>query len=165
MCHDSTIAGHPGQQKTRELVSRDYFWYKMTEDVNKYVNGCRKCQQTKIFPTKPQGELYPNKIPTKPFQIISVDFITDLPPSQGHDAMMIVVDRLSKRVYSIPCHKTITSEGSARLFKDTVWRHEEFPETVLRDQGPQFISAFTRELYKLLGIMQNLSTAAHPQTD
>jgi hypothetical protein len=59
--------------------------------------------------------------------------------------MMIVVDRLSKRVYSIPCHKTITSEGSARLFKDTVWRHEGFPETVLSDRGPQFVSEFTRE--------------------
>ena len=163
--HDSPIAGHPGQQKTRELISRDFFWYKMTEDVNKYVNGCRKCQQTKIFPAKPQGELYPNKIPTKPFQIISVDFLTDLPPSQGYDAMMIVVDLHSKRVYTIPCHKTITSEGSARLFKDTVWRYEGFPETVLSDRGPQFVSEFMRELYKSLGITQNLSTAVHPQTD
>ena len=79
--------------------------------------------------------------------------------------MMIVVDRHSKRVYAIPCHKTITSEGSARLFKDTVWRYEGFPETVFSDRGPQFVSGFMCELYKLLGITQNLSTAAHPQTD
>lgn len=45
MLHDSPIAGHPGQQKTRELISRDFFWYKMTEDVNKYVNGRIKSQQ------------------------------------------------------------------------------------------------------------------------
>ena len=46
-----------------------------------------------------------------------------------------------------------------------MWRYEGFPETVLSDRGPQFVSEFTRELYKLLGITQNLSTAAHPQTD
>ena len=165
MFHDTPIAGHPGQQKTRELISQDFFWYKMTEDVNKYVNGYRKCQQTKIFPAKPQGERYPNKIPTKSFQIISVDFLTDLPPSQGYDAMVIVMDRHSKRVYTVSCHKTITSEGSARLFKHTVWSYGGFPEAVLSDRGLQFVSEFTRELYKLLGITQNLSTAAHPQTD
>jgi Integrase zinc binding domain/Integrase core domain len=165
MVHDSTIGGHPGQQKTRELISRDSFWYKMTEDVNQFVNGCRKCQQTKIFPAKPQGELYPNLIPDKPFQVISVDFLTDLPSSQGYDSIMIVVDRSSKRVYSVPCNKTITSEGAARLFKDTVWRYKGLPETVISDRGPQFTLEFTRELYKLLGIKQNLSTAAHAQTD
>jgi hypothetical protein len=165
LAHDSPVMGHPGQQKTREIISRDFFWYKMTADINKYVKGCRKCQQTKIFPEKPQGELHPNEIPSKPFQIVSVDFLTDLPPSQGYDSIMIVVDRFSKRIYTTPCNKTINSEGTARLFKDVVWRYEGLPETVISDRGPQFVSEFTRELYKLLGIKQNLSTAAHAQTD
>jgi hypothetical protein len=165
LAHDLPVMGHPGQQKTHEIISRDFFWYKMTADINKYVKGCRKCQQTKIFPEKPQGELHPNEIPSKPFQIVSVDFLTDLPPSQGYDSIMIVVDRFSKRIYTTPCNKTINSEGTARLFKDVVWRYEGLPETVISDRGPQFVSEFTRELYKLLGIKQNLSTAAHAQTD
>lgn len=165
LAHDLPVAGHPGQQKTREIISRDFFWYKMTEDINKYVRGCRKCQQTKIFPAKPQGELHPNEIPHKPFQIISVDFLTDLPSSQGYDSIMIVVDRFSKRVYTAPCNKTINSEGTARLFKDVVWRYEGLPETTISDRGPQFVSEFTKELYKLLGIKQNLSSAVHAQTD
>jgi hypothetical protein len=165
LAHDLPVTGHPGQQKTREIISRDFFWYKLTDDVNKYVKGCRKCQQTKVFPAKPQGELHPNEIPHKPFQIISVDFLTDLPASQGYDSIMIVVDRFSKRVYTAPCNKALNSEGTARLFKDVVWRYEGLPETVISDRGPQFVSEFTRELYKLLGIRQNLSTAAHAQTD
>jgi transposase InsO family protein len=98
----------------------------------------------------------------KPFQIVSVNFLTDLPPLK---AIMIVVDRFSKRIYTAPCNKTINSEGTARLFKDVAWRYEGLPETVISDHGPQFVSEFTRELYKLLGIKQNLSTAAHAQTD
>lgn len=137
----------------------------MTEYINKYVNGCRKCQTTKIFPQRPQGALAPNAIPTHLFQVISVDFITGLPDSLGYDAIMLVVDRFSKRIYAIPCTKEIDSEGTARLFRDNVWRHKGLAQTVISDRGGQFASEFTRELYKLLGISRNVSTAHHPQTD
>lgn len=163
--HDTITAGHPGRAKTKELITRDYWWPKMMEQIHKYVDGCRKCQQTKIFPQKPQGELNPNAIPTHPFHTITVDFVTDLPQSQGHDSIMNVVCRHSKRLYSIACNKAIDSKGTARLFQDHIWWHEGLPKIVISDRGPQFASEFTCELYKLVGIKQNLLTAYHPQTD
>lgn len=77
--HDSTIAGHLGRNKTKKLILKNYWWSKLTDYVNKYVDSCRKCQQTKIFPQKPRGFLSLNTIPEYPFQIISTDFITGLP--------------------------------------------------------------------------------------
>jgi hypothetical protein len=47
----------------------------------------------------------------------------------------------------------------------TVWKHHGTPRVVVSDRGPQFVAAFTRELYKLLGIKLAMSTAYHPQTD
>lgn len=64
MNHDLCIAGHPGRSKTRELIGRNYWWPKLTEYVNRYVDGCHKCQTTKVFPRKPQGLLSPNAIPS-----------------------------------------------------------------------------------------------------
>jgi hypothetical protein len=53
----------------------------------------------------------------------------------------------------------------AQIFRDTVWRDFGLPEVVISDRGSQFVSKFTRDLYWLLGIKMNPSTAYHPQTD
>jgi len=45
-----------------------------------------------------------------------MDFIVELPLSSGHDAVMTVVDLVSKQAHFIPMHTTVTAEGTARLF-------------------------------------------------
>jgi hypothetical protein len=62
-------------------------------------------------------------------------------------------------------HTTINAEGTALLFHKEVWKHHGTPRVVVSDRGPQFVTAFTRELYKLLGIKLAMSTAYHPQMD
>ena len=59
----------------------------------------------------------------------------------------------------------MTLEGVARIFRDTVWRDFGLPEVVISDRGSQFVSNFTKDLYWLLGIKMNPSTAYYPQTD
>jgi hypothetical protein len=107
----------------------------------------------------------PNRVPDYPWQVVTTDLITDLPPSQGYDSIWVVVDHLTKRVHAAPTTKAIDSLGLARLFRDHVWRHHGLPEEVISDRGPQFASNFTKDLNRLLGIKTKLSTAYHPQTD
>jgi len=94
-----------------------------------------------------------------------VDFVVELPLSSGHDAVMTVVDSVSKRAHFILIHTTVTAEGVARLFLHQVWKLHGLPKYVVSDRGPQFVTHFTRELYRLLGIKLASSTAWHPQTD
>jgi hypothetical protein len=114
---------------------------------------------------RPIGELHPSETPDAPWEVISVDFIVELPESHGYDAIMCVVDSLTKRAHFIPTHTTLNAEGTALLFLKEVWKHHGTPRVVVSDRGPQFIAAFTRELYKLLGIKLAMLTAYHPQTD
>ena len=97
--------------------------------------------------------------------MLSVDFVVELPLSSGHNAVMTVVDSVSKRAYFIPMHTTVTVEGAARLFLHQVWKLHGLPKCIISDCGPQFIAHFTKELYRLLGIKLASSTAWHPQTD
>jgi len=163
--HDLPVSGHPGQFKMAELILQTYWWPRIHADVTHYVSGCEKCQRTKTFPAKPFGLLSPNPIPEHNWQFISVDLITQLPMSKGRDAILVVVDRLSKMIRLALTNGELSSEGLARLYRDKVWQDFGVPEWVISDQGSQFASNFMRDLNRLLGIKANLSTAYHPQTD
>jgi transposase InsO family protein len=163
--HDSKVAGHPGRWKTLELVARSYWWPQMSRYIGTYCRTCDLCLRTKKDRRAPLGELQPMPVPTTPWQMVSVDFITELPEAHGFDAIMVVVDVLGKRSHMIPTHTTITAIGSARLYLTHVWKLHGLPETMLSDRGPQFVAEFMRELYRLLDIRMALSTAYHPQTD
>lgn len=123
------------------------------------------CLDFLLEPIYAAGKLVPTQIPEDIWDIITMDLITGLPESQGYNAIMVVVDRLSKLLHVIPTRDTVTSEGVARLFRDFVWKQHGLPKQVISDRGPQFISRFMKELNSLLGIKTAASTAYHPQTD
>ena len=163
--HDAPIAGHPGRWKTLELVTRNYWWPGVSQYISRYVRGCDKCNRTKTFPVAPIGRLAPNEIPSRRWQVVTTDLIPGLPESHGFNAIWVAVDRLTKRIHVAPTTTEVDSVGIARLFRDHVWRNHGLPDQIISDRGPQFVSGFTRELNRLLGIRTSLSTAFHPQSD
>jgi hypothetical protein len=163
--HNTRITGHAGHFKTLELVSHNYWWPQMSRYIGIYVKHSDLCNRTKVQRRRPIGELHPSETPEAPWDTISVDFIVELPESHGYDTIMCVVDSLTKHMHFIPMHTTINVEGMALLFLKEVWKHHGTPQVVVSDRGPQFVTAFMRELYKLLGIKLALSTAYHPQTN
>ena len=70
-------------------------------------------RETKMPRHHPYGLLEPLPIPSKPWQSISLDFITDLPDSKGFNVILIVVDQYAKMAHSVPCTKEITCEEIA----------------------------------------------------
>ena len=90
----------------------------------------------------------------------------DLPRTKkGHTALMVVVDRLSKRVVLIATKTEVTAIEAARLFFDNVVRHHGLPDSIVSDRDPRFTSRFWEGLFDLLGTKLARSTAQHPQTD
>jgi len=134
----------------------------MSRYIRQYVSTCDLCLRTKPIRQAPVGELHPLQIPGSRWDMLSVDFVVELPLSFGHDAVMTVVDSVSKWAHFILMHTTVTAEGTARLFLHQVWKLHGLPKCVVSDRGPQFVARFTRELYCLLGIKLASSTAWHP---
>ena len=104
---------------------------------------------------------------SRPFVQISMDLMTDLPPSKdGYDTLLVVLDHgLSKGAVLIPTVKTVTTTGMAELLKDNVFQHYRLPETLISDRDPHFTSTVFQEWLKLLGIKSAMSTTYHPQMD
>jgi hypothetical protein len=165
--HEAPTSGHPGQYKTLMLLMKDYYWPGMGDMTKKFVSGCATCQRMKpdTHPTVP-GITPIRSSATRPFEQISMDFITDLPESQGYDSILVVVDQgLTKGVIFTPCHKTIDALGTADLYLNHVYKRFGLPAVMISDRGPQFAAKAFQELRKALGIDHRMSTAYHPQTD
>ncbi|ESK85478.1 pro-pol protein [Moniliophthora roreri MCA 2997] len=116
--HEGQPFGHPGQFRTLDLVQRDYWWPGMAKFIKSFVDGCTVCQQMKIntHPTKVGLQPIESTPNTTPFQIITMDLITDLPESDGFDTIMVVVDHLSsKGAIFIPCTKKLDASQAAEL--------------------------------------------------
>ena len=69
----------------------------MKTDILEYCKACDICQKTKFMNFNKYGYLIPNPIPSRPYQLIAMDFIVNLPWSNGFNAIFVVVDRLSKQ--------------------------------------------------------------------
>ena len=164
-CHDRPLAGHFGVAKTLELISRTYWWPQQWKLVKDFVKTCDTCSRSKTARHRPYGLLRPLPIPARPWSSISMDFITDLPPSQGYDSILVVVDRFTKMAHFIPCSKAISGPKTADLILANVVRLHGLPDDITSDRGAPFISHFWKRLFHILGTTTKLSTAFHPQTD
>lgn len=148
-------------------------WTNMKFTLEQYVRNCHECARSHPPRDKTPGFLKPLPIPDRPFQHLTMDFMSypvnakgDIrKDSQGYDTVFVVMDRLSKKSISISCYKTCNSQDLAQLFLTHVWRHQGFPESIVSDRGPQFLSAFWDEVCKVVGTKIKLSTAFHSQTD
>src|SRR5277367_4340658 len=94
-----------------------------------------------------------------------MDFIVELLPSEGYNAIFVCVDRLTKMAHFIPCTSNVTVEQVAQLHCRHVSKHHGLPVDVVSDRGPQFVSHLTRQLLKRLDIHGNRSTVYHIQSD
>jgi len=94
--HDTMWAGQPGQKRTLSLLESSYYWPRMRDDIEVYVCTCLVCQQDKVETKAPGGLLEPLPIAEKPWDSVTMDFITCLPNSEGFGTIMVVVDRFSK---------------------------------------------------------------------
>ena len=85
------------------------------------MKSCPVCQVMKSNHRKKVGPLQHISIPTKKWEQITTDLVTDLPPSAGYIAIAVFVDRLTKMVHFAPCTKEISAEQYAQLFVDNVF--------------------------------------------
>ena len=90
------MAGHYGVARKPALIGQYFQWPGLATAVESYVRSCDACQRNKVVRHAPFGLLSPLLIPFRLWLSVSLDWITDLPPSHYYDAILVVVDRLTK---------------------------------------------------------------------
>jgi hypothetical protein len=149
-----------------EQVKRRFYWPGMDKMIAEYVTTCDACQRNKPSQQAKMGPMQALPIPTRPWQQVSMDLITQLPrSSDGNDAIVVFVDKLTKMVHYAATTTTVTAPQLASLFLDRVFRLHGLPDSILSDRDPRFTAHFWKSFWKQLGTTLTMSTAYHPQTD
>ncbi|GJP42147.1 hypothetical protein CLOM_g1744 [Closterium sp. NIES-68] len=106
----------------------------------------------------------PLEPPQRPWQHVTMDFITGLlTGSSDNDAVLVVVDRLTKMTHFAPCRTTITAEETVRLFISIVVRLHVIPAAIISDRDPKFTSKFWQDAWARYGTHLQFSILIIPK--
>ncbi|KAL5815789.1 hypothetical protein ACOSQ3_024167 [Xanthoceras sorbifolium] len=147
--HSSSYAMHPGSTKMYRDLKTQYWWSGMKKDVIEFVNRCLTCQQVKAEHQVPSGLLQPIAIPEW----------------NKHDAIWVIVDRLTKSAHFLPVRTDYSLDRLAELYIREIVRLHGVPVSIISDRDPRFTSRFWKKFQEALGTRLSFSTAFHPQTD
>ena len=131
--YDHPIAGHPSIKRTCDLIMSKYYWPVPQKDIETYVKGCNTCQKVKAKNSATTTPLYPNEIPSSPWEIIFVDLISPLPQSKGKNAIFVVIDQFLKMIHLFPVMDTIMSKGVAIIFHNSIFKLHGTLQKVISD--------------------------------
>ena len=164
--HCSRFAVHPGGMKMYQDLRLQYYWSGMKRHVGDFVRRCLTCQQVKAEHQKATGLLQPLEVAEWKWEHVTMDFVTHLPRTQQkHDAVWVIVDRLTKLAHFLTLRMTFALERFYQLYILEIVRLHGVPVSIVSDRDPRFTTQFWKIFQKAMGTRLMMSTAFHPQTD
>jgi hypothetical protein len=145
--HRAIYCVHPGVKKMYENMRKLFFWVGMKHDVVHFVAKCLECQQVKADHHHSTGLLQPHDVPMSKWEVISMDFVVRfLLTYHRHNAILLIVDKLTKSAHFILVRDTYDVTDVAHVFVSEVIRLHVIPKKIISDRDSRFTSRFWTSL-------------------
>ncbi|GJV12387.1 putative reverse transcriptase domain-containing protein [Tanacetum coccineum] len=146
--HKTRYSMYPRADKMYYDLRDMYWWSGMKKEIAIYVSKCLTCEKVKAEHQRPSGLLQLPKIPEWKWEKIAMDFITKLPrSSSGHDAIWVIVDRLTKSAHFLAIREDYSMEKLARLHIDEIFTRHGVPTSTISDRDGRFTSSYHSSIY------------------
>lgn len=151
--HAQPIAGHMGIFKTYRRLALRYYWPGMYQDVVKFIGNCDKCLSYKAQNHAVLGEMGRPKDCCRPFQMLSIDLMGPLPiiTKKQNNYILVITCCFSKFTLIFPIRRA-TSDIITKIMEESVFLVHGIPQTILMDNGPQFIGKVADTMFKKYSI-------------
>lgn len=165
LIHDAPTSGHLGISKTFDRLLAVYHWPNAWVDVAEYVKGCEVCQRMKQRSGSAPGLHQPAEVTPKA-HTIAIDFMGPITrTTRGKDAILVIVDCFTKRVFLEPVSTNIDAGKTADIIINRVVRHQGLPRAIRSDRDSRFTSDVWQQIWSRMGTSLNLTTAHHHQSN
>nr|GEW18151.1 retrotransposable element Tf2 [Tanacetum cinerariifolium] len=148
--HATSTADHSGLQPTLRRLSASIYLSKMKETVTEFIRCCLTCQQIMCPKHKPYGLVQPLPTPNQVWGDLKMDFITQLPSSNGMTTICMIVEILTRVAHFIALSPNYTAVTLGVTFLQNVYFLYGLPNSIVSDRDPLFLSRFWQELFKQL---------------
>lgn len=156
--HDQNL--HIGYIKCVEKIKRKFYWPRMSGDIKKYIANCELCKENKHSTVSTAPEMGKQRISSRPFQIICMDYIQSLPRSkQGNAHLLVVMDLFSKYCLLAPVKK-ISTVSLCKILEEQWFRKFSTPQIVITDNATTFLSKDFHNLLEKYDV-QHWANARH----
>ncbi len=166
--YDLLINDYSDMNRTLNLLRRSYCWSKMRTTIKRYIQNCYVCRRSKALRDRINELLKSLLILEQQWQNISLNFIINLLESDESNAILTVIDRLSKKWHYISCwsnDEETFAEQTVKLLLIWVFRTHELSRSIMFDRDLQFISIIWKSLCLRLNIKVKLFINYHSQID
>jgi hypothetical protein len=166
--HNQFAIDHSKINKTIRLLKRNHHWSRMIRDVKQYVRNFHICRRVKATRNKYHELLNSLSILDRSWIDIILDFVTRLFNSRNYNAVLMIIDHLSKMHHYILCtidENETTIEKTIKLFIQHVWKLHELSITMIFDKESLFISLVWDTICKMFKIKTKLFTTFHSKTN
>ncbi len=151
LVHTALSSGHPGINATLQLLQNRFWWPTLRKDTISHINRCQVCNTQKPSRHLPAGLLHPLPIPERPWSHIAIDFITDLPNSDGHSTILTVGGSIFESLAaSSHCPNCLRLWRPLNSCVTRYFVTMACPKTSWLDRGPQFTSRLWSAFFKAL---------------
>ena len=163
--HEPPIGGHLGMNRTLDRLKLYTSWSGMKQDIEDYIRKCDVCQKNKITQRKTKVSLQITDTPEFVWQNCSTDIVGPLTQTcENKRYLLTFQDELSKYTLVIPISQQDASTV-ARVFVEQIVLKFGIPQTLLTDQGSNFLCELFANTRKLLRVKGIKTSAYHPQTN
>jgi len=94
-----------------------------------------------------------------------MDFIKQLPPSEGFTEILVIVDQLTKQAIFILAYRSIDAPRLAHLFIQHIFSKHRIPSYITSNRGLEFVFRFFKSLATALQMKLHYTSDYHPETD
>ena len=161
--HGHLLTGHDGLCKTKARISQNYFWPGMDRDISEHIKGCHRCQVRRTDHRPPPQLLAPLPQCTEPNQRIHADLFGPLKTTDSAKKYILAMtDACTKYVelVALPDKEALTVTSA--IFARWICRYG-LPLELITDQGREFANKMSDELYTLMEMKHQTTSARHPQ--
>ncbi|MBW0514962.1 hypothetical protein O181_054677 [Austropuccinia psidii MF-1] len=150
-----------------EKINTCIWWSIWQKDVEEYCKTCGRCQKAQNSTGKRHGNMIKIQEPSRPWEIVHMDWVTCLPPGgdRSYNSCLVISDRFSKTPIFLLCHKDDTAMDTALPISNRVISWTGILRSIISDRDPKFTSALLTNIHQLFGTNFSFSTAYHQQTD
>ena len=156
---------HPGITKTTKAYRQNYYYPNMAKLIGQWVMSCDQCiGESRVNDRLTRPALQnPNEHIAAPEDAMQIDFVPELPRSDGYEDIITAMDMFSRYLFAYPT-SSHDAKKIAGFIINIISKHAYLPTIIISDKGSVFMSQVIKEVAEVLAITLQQATTKHAQT-